>query len=205
MADLITQADVVARMGTLNAGQSARVAALISDASAFILAECPGLVAVTGDVVVLQAQGGVVTLPGVPVASITSVEVWGITGWLALPAGSWLFNGGSRLTVDSGAGWIINLPEPEGDDEADTFRVTYSHGFTTTPAEAKTVAANMVMRALAAPTLAEGVTGENIGQYGWQANSSVGSPGAGVRWTEADRIALRRYRTRSGTMETPVR
>jgi hypothetical protein len=212
MADLIQRSDIVARIGTLNPAQDARVDALIADASALARSEGPWLENVTNDVVVLQLNGNRLTLPSGPVTSITEVRLVGIPtpgGDLVIPNGYWALDGIDQIVLDQDAeGWIINMPEAWWVDYGaiGTYRVTYSHGFTTTPPEVVAVVCNMVNRVLTSPSMAEGLTGENIGQYGYQMSQQMGAMGSGVRITEADRSILRNPKFRRGliTIETPI-
>jgi len=210
MADLITQTDVAARMGPLNASQLQRVDALIKDASALARLEAPWLETTADDEVVLQVNNGKLTLPARPVTKITSVHLVGIPtpgADLPLPAGSWAFDGIDTITLSTDGGWMVNFPEAWWDgDGPGTARVVYSHGFTVTPDEIVGVVANMVIRVLASPSLVEGLTGENIGQYGYQMSQSAGAAGAGVRVTQADRAVFRNPKFRRGytTVQTPI-
>ncbi len=209
MADLITQADITARMGALNPSQAARVDALIADASALIRSECPALADATDEVVVLRSNAGKLRLPAVgSTTTVTSVELISWPTDLLLPEGTWLFDGIDTIAVDVDAAWVVNFPEAWTDDDGPgTYRVTYSHSWSATPADIVAVAANMVIRVLASPSMVEGLTGENIGQYGYQMSQAAGAAGAGVRITEADRRVLHqpKYRQVAGTVETPIR
>lgn len=207
MADLITQADVVARMGVLNASQLARVDALISDASGLARLEAPWLESATNEAVVLQLNGDKLTLPSGPVQSITSVHQVANPTDLLVPSMCWTFDGIDTITIATGGWAVVNMPEAWWAESASgTFRVVYSHGFTTVPPEIIGVVANMVIRVLASPSLVEGLTGENIGQYGYQMSQAAGAAGAGVRVTAADRQVLRsaKFRRTWATIETPM-
>lgn len=205
MADLITQADVVARMGALNASQLARVDALITDASALARSEAPGLEVVTNDSVVVRLNGERLVLDG-PVVSVTSVHQIGNPSDVLVPSACWTFDGIDTITLGLGSSAVVNLAEAWDDDDGavGTYRVVYSHGHTSTPADVVAVVANMVVRVLTSPSMAEGLTGENIGQYGYQMSQASGAAGAGVRLTEADKRILRRYRRTQQTVETPA-
>jgi hypothetical protein len=130
---------------------------------------------------------------------------------LTLPAGSWTFDGIDQIVLGSDAlAWVVNLPEGWWQDygEVGTYRVTYSHAWgAEIPADVTAVVCNMVNRVLTSPSMAEGLTGENIGQYGYQMSQQMGAMGSGVRVTEADRAVLRapKYRRGHATIETPVR
>lgn len=210
MADLITLTDITSRMPeALTPSQQSRVTAYITDASGLIRAAAPGLLAANDEVVVLRMNAGRLLLPGLPVISIASVYQVGVptpSGDILIPVGAWRFDGIDSILLDEDAGnWIINLSEGWwSDSPSSTYRVTYSHGFVATPAEIVTLAANMVIRVLTSPTMAEGLTGENIGQYGWQMNNGSGGQGTGVRLTENDRLILERFCRHSGVIETPV-
>lgn len=210
MADLITLVDVTSRMPeALNAGQAARAPALIRDASALVRRFVPGLSSETDVVVVLELNANRLTLPTLPVISVSSVVQIGFAtplGDILIPPGAWRFNGIDQIILDEDASrWIINLSEGWwGDDPTATYRVTYSHGFATLPDDVIMVVANMVIRVLTSPSVVGGLTGENIGQYGYQMSQQQGTEGSGVRLTENDKIQLGFLRRRSMSIETPI-
>lgn len=210
MAALITQADVQNRMADpMTPGQLARVESLITDASALVIRYAPGLKTETDVVVVLEVNANKLTLPTLPVVSVSSVVQIGFntpTGDIVIPLGAWRFNGIDQIILDEDAGnWIVNLSEGwYGEDPTATYRVTYSHGFSVLPDDVIMVVANMVIRVLTSPSPVGGLTGENIGQYGYQMSQQQGTEGSGVRLTENDKSLLGFLRRRSQTIETPV-
>jgi anti-sigma regulatory factor (Ser/Thr protein kinase) len=76
--------------------------------------------------------------------------------------------------------------------------VTYSHGHEDVPDGIVRVACAMVNRVLTAPTATEGLGGETIGQYSYQAPG--GSSGVGVYLSKGDMASLRRWRSSAGTI-----
>jgi hypothetical protein len=213
VADLITILDIEARRGqALTPVESARVVALIADASALARFEAgQDFSLAVDDVAVLRRQGDKLLLPQWPVTGVKQVEVIGIPPVpnLVLPAaGAWAFDGIDAVLLYLQLGWIINLPADwvENPNGTGSYRVTYSHGWAPVPADIVAVVCNMVMRTLTSPSMAEGLTGENIGQYGYQMSQQAGAMGSGVRVTAADRAVLRnpKYRRTMATKETPI-
>lgn len=205
MADLITPADLTDR-ATLNAAQLARAAALIADASALARLEAKNdFDLVTDDTIVLRTNAGKLVLPNPPIVSIGSVVGLGDTNF-QLPAGTWQFDGIDTIHL-LGHSWVINLPEEwAGDWAGQTYRVTYTHGYDVVPPEIVATIARMVLRCLASPSQAEGVTGEQIGQYSYQMSQAMGSSGSGVFVSAADRAIFRhpKFRRSTRTVETPI-
>jgi hypothetical protein len=209
VADLITVPDLTARLGPLTAEQTARAPALIGDASALARLESgQQFSVVTGDVVVLRINGNKLQLPGKPVLTVTSVVAIGIppSGDLTLPPGTWVFDGIDKIIVGLDTGWVINFPEDWQEGCTGSYRVTYDHGWATVPPEIVATVAGMVARVLTAPSKVEGLTGENIGQYGYQMAQAGGNMGASVRVTAADRAVFRdpKFRRTTRTIETPI-
>jgi hypothetical protein len=209
VADLITVGDLTAR-ATLSAEQLNRAPALIADASALARLESGNTFeTVDNDVIVLRANAGKLVLPNPPITAVTQVKAIGLPpiGDLVLPAGTWAFDKIDTITLQSWS-WVINLPADWLDDAAGTgsFEITYSHGYATVPPEIIGTVARMVLRCVTSPSIADGVTGENIGQYGYQMSQQGGTSGSGVIVTAADRAVLRnpKFRRRSRTIETPV-
>lgn len=182
---LATTADVAARhpAGVLTDAQETRAAVLLDDASALIRDHLEQLVSfVEDDQVTLKLQGSRLSLPERPVAAVTSVaEIDGTE--LATTAWSW--DGLDLVTV------AVDYLAP-------TLVVTYSHGHEDVPDGIVRVACAMVNRVLTAPTATEGLGGETIGQYSYQAPG--GSSGVGVYLSKGDMASLRRWRSSAGTI-----
>jgi hypothetical protein len=207
---LIVEADLVARIGPLNEAQSERVDGLVEDATAEILEYADRYSEpVAGDVVTLRGIGRRITLPRTPVSAVNSVTAIGVTGDRVLQSDDWHFDGIDKIDISLGAGVGLAQVPADGDPSTwtgtGTYIVDYDHGVSPTPAIIKAVAAGMVNRVLTAPTLAEGLTQETIGQYGYQTQQGTGSQGTQVRLTKTDERRLKRWHTSSGTVSTPVR
>lgn len=190
---LATTADLEARIGALTATQTARADALLADAEALIVDYADQFTEfIADDVLTLRAAGSRIRLPAGPVTAVSSVVAVGCAGAddTALGVGGWCWDGIDTITLDPPA--VVG-----------SFRVTYSHGYAVVPPIIVATISAMVNRVLTAPTLAEGLTQENIGQYGYQVQQSSGSQGSAVRLLAADRRALRRWHTSSTTIRTP--
>lgn len=211
MASLATNADLEARLGrTLTSAEQARATALLADASALIRGYTKQQYeAVADDTIVLRPVGATLRLPQRPVTAVSSVvAVAGGGGTdVTLSASEWTWDRIDEIELYPGvpgrwycpAGWQSTEPP-------DTYRVTYSHGESPIPAGVVAVCCRMTLAALLAPTMAEGLVQERIGQYSYQYGQQAGSgsPGATVRMTETDRDDLKRYRRTAGTIQMRV-
>lgn len=209
---LATIADLIARIGPLTSEQSARAPGLLEDASALVSGFTrQTFVEASDDVQVIRSQGRTITLPQRPVTDVSQVVAVGVpdsTADITLPAGSWAWDGIDRIEILLRHDWIINLSAVWADwAGTNSYRVTYSHGYSPPPSAVIAVVCNMVNRVLTAPTLSDGLTQETIGQYGWQGQQQVGSMGAGVRLNASDRQTLKElgFVRAARTIETPVR
>lgn len=149
MAALATDADLKARLGRdLTEAETARSAALLADASALIRGYTKQDFGPGTDVqVVLRPVGSYLRLPQGPVTAVTSVVVApGAAGpgaaWSA-PSFGWRWDGVDRIAVSSNG-----CPG--------AYKVTYSHAGEV-PADVVAVCCRMVLAALLAPTMAEGL------------------------------------------------
>lgn len=211
---LATVLDCERRIGTLSAAQAARAPALLEDASALVRAETRLKFArFTDDVIEVRSTGKVIRLPQRPVIDVTQVAAIGVppSQDLIMPSGTWSFDGIDAIELVGNLGWVINLPEVWSTDDwagVGSYRVTYSHGHETVPAEIRGLVASMVNRTLTAPSVSDLVS-ESIGSgdYAWQAQQGVGAMGASVRLTQGDRDKLVSwgYIRGYGTTETVLR
>lgn len=198
LADL---AALEARLGRpLTGGEADRASALLDDASALVRSYTDqDFTRTDNEIVVIRAQQGEIRLPQHPVISVAAVVAIGAGGAPDLPVVGWQWDGLDIIRTCTESP-VINLPELwyEEDTEAypGTYRVTYSHGAASVPADVVAVVAAMVLRTLTAPTLMGGVTGETIGPYSYRTDGS--GAGTAVSMSEADRRALKRYRRTSG-------
>lgn len=202
MSALASQADVEARLGRdLIPAEEARVEALLADASALVRSYTgQSFTLVEDDEVVLPAIGGAITLPQRPVIEVTRVVAIG--GSEALPDFTlvdWLYDEVDTIRIGEGA-CIINLPQAWWDDEGypGTYRVTYSHGYASVPADVLSVVCGMALRPLTAPTLAGGVVSETVGSYSYRLDAA--GAGLGVVMSAEDRKLLDRYRRKATTI-----
>lgn len=196
---LASAADLEARLGRdLSAAEAARAEALLGDASALVRSYTrQTFTLVEDDAAVLRAQGGEVRLPQRPVTDVATVVAVG--GSVAVPdvtISDWVWDGLDLIRVGDGS-CVINLPEVWWDDEdgyPGTYRVTYSHGYASAPADVVRVVCGIVLRTLTAPTMAGGVTSETVGPYSYR----LDQPGTGlsVSLTQADKTDLDGYRTK---------
>ena len=141
----------------------------------------------------LRVQAGIVRLPQRPVIAVSSVAAIGGAGVPEVTLADWVFDGVDQVQLGDG-GCVINLPEVWWDDDGfpDTFRITYSHGYSTPPADVVAVVCAMVLRTLTAPTAQGGITSETIGAYSYSLKAA--DTGVAVSLGQPERQALARYR-----------
>lgn len=200
MAPLATVEDLEARIGPLNDLQLARADALLEDASAIVREDTQQVFEeVAADVVTIRPVNSLITLPRRPVSAINSVTAIRRqpNDEVVLDQGQFSFDGIDTIRVGAadGISYLFTLHPSTG-----SFRVNYDHGPTAIPPIVKAVICGMVNRVLTSPSLSSGLTQETIGQYGYQMQQSVGTQGTEVRYTDADRRKLRRYRRANGTV-----
>lgn len=207
MDPLASLTDLSDRLGRpLTAAEEARGQALLADASALVRGFTgQDFVRTDDEVAVLRAQQGEIRLPQRPVVDVTAVVALGAGGAPDLPVVGWQWDGIDivRTMTDSPA---INMPELWYEDEAEsypgTYRVTYSHGTATVPADVVAVVARMALRTMTAPSMAGGLTGETIGPYSYRTDGS--GVGTAVVMTDDDRkmLELAGYRRKAGMSMT---
>lgn len=179
-------------------GDKMRAQTLLDDASALVTGFTrQTFTQVTDDQIVLRPVGTLLRLPQRPVNDVSLVVALSGTDTVpdfSLPPGAWTWDG--RDTVDVWpltANTWLSLPESwwELSDTVDTYRVTYDHGYAVVPPEIVAVVAGMVTRVLLSPSPTEGMVSEKIGQYTYQLQQGMGSPGSSsVRLTSADKQTL---------------
>lgn len=185
MADaaLAVVADLEARVGSLDAGQTARAAALLADASAEVRdAAGQHITEVVDDTVTVRPIGRRLRLPERPVTAVSSVTAVD-TGTVLVGGTDWEWDGLDRVTLAQS----VSL--------AASYRVVYSHGYATVPDVVVAVVCAAANRALTASAMLDGVTSETIGQYTVQTAS--GSSGVAARLTDREKRMLRRRFGRS--------
>jgi hypothetical protein len=212
VASLATVEDLEARIGReLTTTEAARADALLADASGLIRGYTKQYFEqVEDDVIQLSAAGSFLRLPQRPVTAVSSIVAIGYAPVpdLTLPDGTWGWDGIDQIEVYpwSSDTWV-SLPESYDSIGPGTFRITYDHGYAEIPADVVAVCCRMVLAVLLAPTMAEGLVQERIGQYAYQYGQAAGqaSPGATVRLSDADRDDLARYKRTFGTIAVRAR
>ncbi|MEO3856231.1 hypothetical protein [Acrocarpospora sp. B8E8] len=202
MATLATEADLVARIGSLTADQSARAPALLDDASGMVRSYTRQQFTAATQTQTLRSQGGLLRLPQRPVTAVAQVVAIGYNGTPDVTLVDWWWDGTDLIKLGSG-NMVINLPERWFDDESgwpSTFRVTYTSGYEQTPDDVVRIVCSMVLRCLTAPTLVGGVTSESIGPYSYRLESA--GVGTAVSMSADERKDLDRYRPKAGTITT---
>lgn len=204
---LASKCDIEARLGRgLSAEEAARADALLTDASALVAAYTrQDFGPPAAETLVLRATAGVIRLPKRPVVSVSAVVLVGVGGSPDLALAGWAWDG---LDVVDVRGWdslIINLPEVLHDYDClpATYRLTYSHGYASVPADVVAVVCAMAMRTLTAPTVAAGVTSETIGSYSYRLDAA--GVGTSVRLDTMDKTILDRYRRTADTTTMRMR
>lgn len=203
MTALATTSDLTARLGRdLTDTEAARADALLADASALVRNYTnQNFDHVTDDVAVVRAVAGQVKLPQRPVSSVTSVVAIGGSDLIPdVALTDWMFDKIDTVRIGEG-NYVINLPEVWWDDDGypGTYRITYSHGYETVPADVVAVVCGMVSRTLTAPNTAGGVTSEVIGSYSYRMHEP--NTGVAVTLTAADQAVLKTYKRTAATIK----
>lgn len=166
---LISSQDIEARLGRpLTAAETARVDALIADASAEVRAYTGQLITVGTSTVTLPVVGGRVTLPQRPVNAVAAID------------------GEPVDEPDLVGATLRGLSGCE-------VTVTYQHGYDQVPDDIVSVVAAMVLRGLATSPAAPLYSRESIGEYSYGLPESALARRVIVDRT--DRATLDRYRT----------
>ncbi|MBX5463805.1 MAG: hypothetical protein IRZ28_22295 [Steroidobacteraceae bacterium] len=204
MPSLASSGDLADRLGRdLTAEEEARADTLLADASALVRSYTGrSFEHVVDDEQVLRVVGGRIKLPRTPVTAVTRVQaVSGRDGVPDITIVDWAWDKRDTIRIGDDGTCVINLPEEWRDDDGfpDTYRVTYSHGYETVPADVVAVVCGMVLRTLTAPTMAGGVVSESIGSYSYR----LEAPGTGlsVMLSPEDRRVLDRYRRTAYTVK----
>jgi hypothetical protein len=205
MGTLASITDLTDR-ATLTAAQEARAPALLTDASSLIRGYTKRAFEFTaGDQVTLRPVGSHLRLPRRPVIAVDQVEMIGTAGSVdrVMGVSEWAWDGIDQIEL-----WpcptTLSGVTPTA-TYADTYRITYDHGYSPVPDDVVALCCRMVLDVLLAPTLTAGLVQERIGQYAYQYGQATGagSPGATVRLTEADKQMLKDagYRRTAGTVQ----
>ena len=209
MTALACVSDVETRLGRSFTGEEAgRVAVLLDDASALIQSYTrQSFSPPTADTIVLRESAGVVRLPKRPVTAVTSVVLVGLNGTPDITVVGWGWDGLDAVDVSGWDSVMVNLPEWVNDRSwlPATYRVTYTHGYATVPADIVALVCAMVGRTMAAPSTASGLTSETIGSYSYR----TAEPGMGVTvaLTASDKELLDAagYRRKAATTQVRLR
>jgi hypothetical protein len=204
---LASVTDVAARLGrNVTAPEQARLNALLADASAQIRRYCRRDFQLhTDETQVVHGHDSMIWLPQYPVQSVSAVvAIGGGMGLPDVPIPWYTFDSIRTIRISPGLG-IINLPEIwwTSDLYPQTFRVTYSFGYTDVPDEVVMVCANAALAVLTAPTAAAGVIGETIGPYSYRLEAGGG--GVAVALSQADLAILKDFRDTVNTVQTGLR
>lgn len=202
MPDLATITDLEDALGrALTDAEAARAPALLGQASTKLRGFCRRQFdPVDGDELILRPVGAVLRLPNRPVSAVSQVAQMGHDGTVAqiLTNGTdWSWAGLDEVELWPGG-------PPPWSDLPDRYQVVYDHGGV--PVFIRDKAVEMTLRTLLAPTMAQGLVQERIGQYAYQYGQFPGgqSPGPTVVMTEADERELRLagYRPSAATIAT---
>jgi hypothetical protein len=189
LPSLATPDDIVARLGrNMNSSEAARVDAMLQDGSAIIRRFArEDFVIVSQDVVKLLADAGVINIPNIPVISIDGLlALSGMAGVPNMTVTWYRFDGVSQILVpEPSLSGIINLPAfwYESVWSRQSFQLTYTHGYASTPAEVKGLLCSAIISELSTPTMSATVQSESIGAYSYSmrrsySRGSAGSSGA---------------------------
>jgi hypothetical protein len=206
MAALASKCALETRLGrVLSAEEGARADALLEDASALVRSYTgQDFAPPASETGVLRASSGVVRLPKTPVTAVTAVVAVGVGGGPELALAGWAFDGIDVIDVSGWDSLVINLPESLHDScLPPTYRVTYTHGYATVPADVVAVVCAMAMRTLTAPTMAAGITSETIGSYSYR--MAEGGVGTSVLLGSSEKTVLDRYRRKADTISVRTR
>ena len=201
MGALATVDDLQVRLGRdLSESEVAQATALLADASAVIRSYTgQAFDVIEGDTAILRSQGGTIRLPQRPVTSVSSVVALGGEGMPDVSVLDWIFDGIDQIRIGSGS-FVINTPAVWWDDDGypGTFRVTYSHGYETVPADVVAVACASLLRVLGNP---QGLRSETVGSYSATYSTPSSGEPLGVNLTRYDRSVLNRYRRSEGMIK----
>jgi hypothetical protein len=208
LPSLATPEDIEARLGrSLTPSEETRVTALLTDGSAIIRRYCrEDFILYVDDAIIMNSDGGVITMPTQPIQSITSVTALsGAPGIPDLDVTWYVFDGISKITVPAPYySGIINLPEWYYEESmwfASSFLVVHDHGFAETPDDVKAVLCTAILSELATPTMSATLASESIGAYSY---SMRRTSGAGLNAALLDagmKTALADYRQGQGTIK----
>lgn len=199
---------LVARLGrSLTEEEKAKAPAMLADASDLIRSYCRRqFTATANETVILRPVGNRIRLPNKPVLAVDQVEMVGTSGTpnRVMGISEWSWDGIDEITVWRCPPDLWSYGASPSASYANTCKVTLDSGGTV-PRLIVGRCCKMVLRHLLAPTKAEGLVQERIGQYAYQYGqySGGGSPGPVVELAKADEDALAKagYRSRASTIQ----
>lgn len=188
MEPLATLDDLAVRLGrTLSDVEETRAAALLDDASAAVRAYTGQDFTSSETTVRLVPRNGKIALPQRPVTAVDSVKTVDGTDLVF----TWWT--GNSVTVGATS---INWFEVNG-SPTQPVDVTYTHGYTTVPADIVAVVCQIVGRAMTKPADEAGFTQESIAGYSYALGAAAASGAVGMLADE--KAVLDRYRRPGGT------
>lgn len=194
MAAPATSDDIAVRLGrTFSSTEEERIDALIDDTWAAIQAYTgQEFTLVEDDQVRLRARRGGVRLPQRPVVDVTAVaNVDGV-------AIEFSWDSGDFVTI-TGLGTLVRFDVEPFRDREPWVDVTYSHGYSTVPAEVVGLLCQIVGRASGRTPDANAVTQESIAGYSYSVGSAAAQGPYGMLANE--RQVLDRYRRPIGVIQ----
>jgi hypothetical protein len=192
MTDLATPQDLAQVMARdLTADEQTRASKLLAIASARVRTYTGRNFTQVTETVRLRVRDGRVRLPQSPVTAVSAV---------AVPAGTAIaFSWVAGEVVDCNPGTLNAFELEPFRTRLQWVDVTYTHGYTTVPADVVGIVCDIAASALSSPPEESGVQTETLGPFSTSYGSSY--PG-GVRLTQAQRDALGSYMTVGATAST---
>lgn len=181
MADLIELADLEARLGrTLTATETARVAALMADASARVRNYMRQDVSEATTTATLRVRNGRVRLPQRPVTDVDTV--------LSINGDPVIYQWDGSDSISS----MSNVPDSWAWEPftsgIQTLTVTYTHGYDPVPDDIVAVTCSVVMRALGREPVDAGIQSESIQGYSYTLGAIGAAGGLGLLDSEKETL-----------------
>lgn len=193
LAPLATIYDVESRLGrNLSDTESARVGALLRDASVSVRNYMRQDITEATTTERLRVRNGRVLLPQRPVTAVTAAA--NVAGGPA----AYQWDGFDRIYTAS------NVPDPFGWEPfrngITAVNVTYTHGYAVIPDDIVGVVCSIVIRALGREPVDAGLVSETIQGYSYQLGSAAAAGGFGM--LQAERDILDTYQRVGGRIDT---
>jgi hypothetical protein len=204
MPALASVDDIQARYpGNLAADALTRIAALLDDASAVVRSYTRQQFTQSQTTTRIRPVGHKVILAQRPVTSVDTVSLVDSLqpgGLIALPVGSWMWDGGAELWI-GGLDVVVNLPDEVTQllrYEIPLIEVTYTHGYAEVPADVVSVVCSMVARVIDIPGPV-GMQYQTVGPFGYRL-SATAQEGI-LSLTPSEQRVLDVYRRKTRTVE----